>query len=155
MFALAEFEKCSFGSLLLLAKPFLWSWNKQLAGRDCLKTHHNSVSKKDQQINTSFLRPFNLSKLLFEDFKETIMHTDYPKLRSIEEWIRPNIGLISELFQSISPQCSKLGCISLRSHFKPKLKPSLSMKILSINNFTIKLLSKLLSDLFIAVYLKR
>ena len=78
------------------------------------------------------------------------MHTDYPKLRSIEEWISPNIGLISELFQSISPQCSKLGCISLRSHFKPKLKPSLSMKILYINNFT----TKILSDLSIGVHLK-
>ena len=35
-----------------------------------------------------------------------------------------------------------------------KLKPSLSMKILSINNFTTKLLSKLLSDLYIGVHLK-
>ena len=34
------------------------------------------------------------------------------------------------------------------------LKPSLSMKILSINNFTTKLLSKLLSDLSIGVHLK-
>ena len=34
------------------------------------------------------------------------------------------------------------------------LKPSLSMKILSINNFTIKLLSKLLIDLSIEVHLK-
>ena len=34
------------------------------------------------------------------------------------------------------------------------LKPSLSMKILSINNFTTKLLSKLLSDLYIGVHLK-
>ena len=34
------------------------------------------------------------------------------------------------------------------------LKPSLSMKILSINNFTTKLLSKLLSDLYIRVHLK-
>jgi hypothetical protein len=32
--------------------------------------------------------------------------------------------------------------------------PSLSMKILSINNFTTKLLSKLLSDLYIGVHLK-
>ena len=32
--------------------------------------------------------------------------------------------------------------------------PSLSMKILSINNFTNKLLSKLPSDLFIGVHLK-
>ena len=35
-----------------------------------------------------------------------------------------------------------------------RLKPSLSMKILSINNFPIKLLSKLLSDLSIGVHLK-
>ena len=34
------------------------------------------------------------------------------------------------------------------------LKPSLSMKILSINDFTTKLLSKLLSDLYIGVHLK-
>ena len=34
------------------------------------------------------------------------------------------------------------------------LKPSLSMKILSINNFTTKLHSKLLSDLYIGVHLK-
>ena len=34
------------------------------------------------------------------------------------------------------------------------VKPSLSMKILSINNFTTKLLSKLLSDLYIGVHLK-
>ena len=33
-------------------------------------------------------------------------------------------------------------------------KPSLSMKILSIKNLTIKLLSKLLSDLSIGVHLK-
>ena len=33
-------------------------------------------------------------------------------------------------------------------------KPSLSMKILYINNFTTKLLSKLLSDLSIGVHLK-
>ena len=37
---------------------------------------------------------------------------------------------------------------------KDKLKPSLSMKILSINNFTTKLFSKLLSDLYIGVHLK-
>ena len=35
-----------------------------------------------------------------------------------------------------------------------RFKPSLSMKILSINNFTIKLLSKLLRDLYIVVHLK-
>ena len=34
------------------------------------------------------------------------------------------------------------------------LKPSLFMNILSINNFTIKLLSKLLNDLSIGVHLK-
>ena len=34
------------------------------------------------------------------------------------------------------------------------LKPSLSIKILSINNFTTRLLSKLLSDLYIGVHLK-
>ena len=34
------------------------------------------------------------------------------------------------------------------------LKPSLSMKILSINKFTTKLLSKRLSDLYIGVHLK-
>ena len=34
------------------------------------------------------------------------------------------------------------------------LKPSLSKKILSIKNFTTKLLSKLLSDLHIGVHLK-
>ena len=34
------------------------------------------------------------------------------------------------------------------------LKPSFSMKILSINDFTIKLLSKLLIDLSIRVHLK-
>ena len=34
------------------------------------------------------------------------------------------------------------------------LKPSLSMKILSINNFTTRLLSKLLSDLYTGVHLK-
>ena len=34
------------------------------------------------------------------------------------------------------------------------LKPSLSMKILSSNNFTTKLLSKLLKDLYIGVHLK-
>ena len=34
------------------------------------------------------------------------------------------------------------------------LKPSLFMKILSINKFTTKLFSKLLSDLSIGVYLK-
>ena len=34
------------------------------------------------------------------------------------------------------------------------LKPSLSMQILSINNFTTKLLSKLLSDLYVGVHLK-
>jgi hypothetical protein len=38
--------------------------------------------------------------------------------------------------------------------FKYRLKPSLSMKILSINNFTTKLLSKLLRDLYIGVHLK-
>ena len=38
--------------------------------------------------------------------------------------------------------------------FKYRLKPSLSMKILSINNFTNKLLSKFLSDLYIGVHLK-
>ena len=37
---------------------------------------------------------------------------------------------------------------------KVNLKPSLSMKILSINNFTTKLLSKLPSDLYIGVHLK-
>ena len=36
----------------------------------------------------------------------------------------------------------------------PNLKPSLSMKILSINNFTTKLLGKLLSVLYIGVHLK-
>ena len=35
-----------------------------------------------------------------------------------------------------------------------KLKPSLSMKILSVNDFTTKLLSKLLSDLYTGVHLK-
>ena len=35
-----------------------------------------------------------------------------------------------------------------------RLKPSLSMKILSINNFTTQLISKLLSDLYIGVHLK-
>ena len=40
------------------------------------------------------------------------------------------------------------------SNLSETLKPSLSMKILSINNFTIKLLSKLLSDLSIGVHLK-
>ena len=39
-------------------------------------------------------------------------------------------------------------------HFFLSLKPSLSMKILSINNFTTKLLNKFLSDLYIGVYLK-
>ena len=34
------------------------------------------------------------------------------------------------------------------------IKPSLSIKILSINNFTIKLLSKRLSDLSIEVHLE-
>ena len=34
------------------------------------------------------------------------------------------------------------------------LKPSLYMKILSINNFTTRLLSKLLSDLYTGVHLK-
>ena len=34
------------------------------------------------------------------------------------------------------------------------LKPSLSLKIWSINNFTTKFLSKLLSDLYIGVHLK-
>ena len=34
------------------------------------------------------------------------------------------------------------------------IKPSLSMKILSINNFTTRLLSKLFSDLYIGVHLK-
>ena len=34
------------------------------------------------------------------------------------------------------------------------LKPSLSMKILSINDFTTNFLSKLLSDLYIGVHLK-
>ena len=34
------------------------------------------------------------------------------------------------------------------------LKPSLSMKIVSINDFTTKLLSKLLSNLYIGVHLK-
>ena len=38
--------------------------------------------------------------------------------------------------------------------YKKILKPSLSMKILSINNFTTKLLSKLLSYLYIGVYSK-
>ena len=47
--------------------------------------------------------------------------------------------------------------ILLFSQFIPKnhvaiLKPSLSMKILSINNFTNKLPSKLLSDLYCTVY---
>ena len=46
IFALAECEKCTFSPLLLLAQPFLWSWNKQLAGRDCLKTHHKLSFKK-------------------------------------------------------------------------------------------------------------
>ena len=36
----------------------------------------------------------------------------------------------------------------------PRLKPSLSMKILYVNSFTIKLLSKLLSEFSIVVYLK-
>ena len=48
--------------------------------------------------------------------------------------------------------------IYLHQYFCPfnqsKLKPSLSMKILSINNFTMTLLSKLLSDLSIGVHLK-
>ena len=35
-----------------------------------------------------------------------------------------------------------------------KLKPSLSMKILSLNNLTTKLLSKLVSDLYIGLHLK-
>ena len=38
--------------------------------------------------------------------------------------------------------------------FAGRLKPSLSLKILSINKFTTKLLSKLLSDLYIGVHLK-
>ena len=38
--------------------------------------------------------------------------------------------------------------------YKKILKPSLSMKILSIIDFTTKLLSKLLSDLYIGVHLK-
>ena len=37
---------------------------------------------------------------------------------------------------------------------KGSFKPRLSMKILSINNFTAKLLSKLLSDLSIGVHLE-
>ena len=37
---------------------------------------------------------------------------------------------------------------------KQNLKPSLFMKILSINDFTTKLLTKLLSDLYIGVHLK-
>ena len=37
---------------------------------------------------------------------------------------------------------------------KRELKPSLFLKILCINNFTTKLLSKLLSDLYIGVHLK-
>ena len=35
-----------------------------------------------------------------------------------------------------------------------RLKPSLSMKILTITNFTVKLLSKILSDLSLGVHLK-
>ena len=70
IFALAECEKCIFGPLLLLAQPFLWSWNKQLAGRDCLKTHHKlsfknvSANNKDlffeaiQFWESSYLRIF-------------------------------------------------------------------------------------------------
>lgn len=42
-----------------------------------------------------------------------------------------------------------MGYIHLRG-----LKPSLSMKIVSINDFTTKLLSKLLSNLYIGVHLK-
>ena len=43
----------------------------------------------------------------------------------------------------------------MKQNYEDKLlKPSLSMEILSINNFTIKLLSILLSDLFIGVHLK-
>ena len=45
---------------------------------------------------------------------------------------------------------------SLFAHlqFVPEVKPSLSTKMLSINNFTTKLLCKLLSDLYIWVHLK-
>jgi hypothetical protein len=38
--------------------------------------------------------------------------------------------------------------------FDCNVKPSLSMKILSINNFATNFLSKLLSDLYIGVHLK-
>ena len=41
-----------------------------------------------------------------------------------------------------------------RAWVPSKLKPSLSMKIFSINNFTTKLLIKLLSDLYTGVHLK-
>ena len=76
--------KCSFGPLLLLAQPFLWSWNKQLAGSDCLKTHHNSVSKKDRQINTSFLGHSIWACSYLRILRRQLgMHTDYPKLRRI------------------------------------------------------------------------
>ena len=44
--------------------------------------------------------------------------------------------------------------VNKRPNSLSNLKPSLSMKILSINNFTIKLLSKLLTNLCIVVHLK-
>ena len=53
--------------------------------------------------------------------------------------------LSSPIFVLIDAHLSYLG--RHRTHFC--LKPSLSMKILSINNFNMKLHSKLLSDLFI------
>ena len=56
-------------------------------------------------------------------------------------------GLCVLLCKKTLPQtCSKVGCRL------STLKPSLSMKILSIINFTSKLLSKLLSDLSIGVF---
>ena len=60
-------------------------------------------------------------------------------------------------FYSIFLQCL-CASVSLpvfkKKVFSAQLKPSLFMRILSINNFATKLLDKLLSDLYIGVHLK-
>ena len=73
------------------------------------------------------------------------MHKTLPKMVKKEESSRE---ISVNINQTDKPKNLSLRCMA---HL---LKPSLSMKILFINNFTSKLLSKLLSDLYIGVHLK-
>ena len=76
---------------------------------------------------------------------DDIFHSKLP-------WVKKILRKCS-VFSKDDTLVSNIVSAWLRTH-KVCLKPSLFMRILSINNFTTKLLSKLLSDLYIGVHLK-